>query len=95
MDPDAVVVRASELESAAVDDDLVILNPDRNDYVALDAIGRRIWERLERPQPVRSLCAQLGEEFDGDPNQIAADVIAFLDELQGDGLISVVPASGL
>jgi len=90
MEQGAVVVRTEGLMSAPVDDDLVVLNAERDSYGALDAIGRRIWELLEAPLPVAELCAQLGEEFDGEPAPIAADVSAFLDELEQEGLVRVV-----
>jgi Coenzyme PQQ synthesis protein D (PqqD) len=90
MDPSAVVARTQGLMSAPVDDDLVILNPARDDYVALDEVGRRIWELLEQPQTVGELCEALGAQFDGDAQQILGDVTTFLDELRDERLIDVV-----
>jgi hypothetical protein len=44
-----VVVRTAGLLSAAVDDEIVILNPHRGNYVGLDAIGRAVWDLIEQP----------------------------------------------
>jgi hypothetical protein len=87
---ESVVARNDELPSAPVDREIVFLNLPKETYVALDEIGRRIWELLERPRPVGELIDALEREFTGPPEQIAADVIAFLDELQGDGMLNVV-----
>jgi hypothetical protein len=89
VDRAARVGRKSGVMSAPVDDDLVILNPDRDDYVALDQIGRRIWELLEEQQTVGELCERLAAEFTGEREQIAADVMAFLDRLRDEGLVDV------
>ncbi len=88
--PDDLVVRTSDLMSAPVDQDLVILNTARDNYVALDEIGRGIWERLETPQRVSDLCRGLREEYEGDPDQIAADVLGFLVQLREAGLVRIV-----
>jgi hypothetical protein len=60
-----------------------------NNYISLDAIGRRIWELLENPAMVNDLCKQLGEEFEGTQEQISADVLSFLEELEREGLVRV------
>jgi hypothetical protein len=87
-----LVARADNLPSDAIDQDLVILNLKRDDYVALDAIGRRIWELIASPRRVDELCQQLSQEFDGPPEQIAADTLAFLNELEREEMLNVVDA---
>jgi len=85
----SIVVRAEGMMTAPVDQDIVILNMAKNNYVSLDNIGRRIWELIESPVIVSELCSKLGEEFTGSEEQIAADVLLFLNELQKDGLVRV------
>jgi hypothetical protein len=76
-----------------VDREAVILA--ENHYIALDDIGRRIWELLEQPERVDKLCESLSKEFKATPEQIAADVLPFLGELADEGLIQAVePPSG-
>jgi hypothetical protein len=72
-----------------VDQEIVLLNMKGNNYISLDAIGRRIWELLENPAMVNDLCKQLGEEFEGTQEQISADVLSFLEELEREGLVRV------
>lgn len=83
------IVRTEGMMSAPVDDDMVILNIPKNNYVSLDQIGRRIWDLLESPLTVAELCATLSGEFEGSSEQIAADVLAFLNELNSEGLVRV------
>jgi hypothetical protein len=90
---ESVVARNEDLPSAPVDREIVFLNVPKQSYVALDEIGRRIWELLERPRRVGELIGALELEFAGPSEQISADVIAFLDELQSDGMVHIVDES--
>lgn len=89
MDPTTTIERNGEHLSTPVDDDLVILNLPRDVYIALDPIGRRIWEMLDAPLTVAELCARLVQEFDSTAEQITTDVLAFLGEMAEEELIRV------
>ena len=86
---DSVVVRTPGKMSAPVNQDIVIFNPAGDNYVGLDEIGRRVWELLVVPVKANDLCARVAREFEGDPNEIAADVLAFVGELAAEGLVNV------
>ena len=86
----SVVTRTGGLMEAAVDQEIVILNMATDHYVGLDEIGRRIWELLEGPRRVDDLCQQLSKEFDAGPDQIAADVLPYLAELEREKLVHIV-----
>jgi len=77
----AVVVRTVGLLTAPVDDQIVILNPSRDNYVGLDAIGRAVWDLIEQPCQVAELCQKLSRDFDATPGQIAADLLPLLAEM--------------
>jgi hypothetical protein len=89
MDPDAIVTRNDELMSAPVDQELVFLNEATDSYVALDEVGCRIWDLLARPHRLRELVDLLCAEFDGPRAVVMADVVAFLGELDGEGMVRV------
>jgi hypothetical protein len=84
------IVRTQGLKSELVDEDLVILNLAGDSYIGLDKIGRRIWELIETPRRVDELCQQLSQEFDATPEQIAADLLPFVAELESEKLAHVV-----
>ncbi|MGO9751513.1 MAG: PqqD family protein [Solirubrobacteraceae bacterium] len=76
--------------SAVVDDEIVFLNPGTNSYVAIDRVGRQIWELLESPRRLDDLVAALAAEYDTEPTVIGADVAAVLDELEREGTVHAV-----
>jgi hypothetical protein len=86
----SVVIRTPGLLSAPVDDEIVILNSDRDNYVGLDAVGRVIWDLIEQPGVVAELCQKLSRDFDATPEEIAADVLPFLEEIVDEGIARVV-----
>lgn len=59
-------------------------------HLGLDRVGARIWQMLEQPRSVRSLCQQVSEEFGFEAEACARDVIALLALLARDRLIRVV-----
>jgi hypothetical protein len=87
--PDAVVVRRAEPLTAAVDGELVMLDPGRSLYFSLDAVGHRVWELLSEPRSVASLCSVLQGEFDVAADTCRADVLAFLEQLREAELLEV------
>jgi hypothetical protein len=84
------IVRTENLRFAALDDEIVILNMPKNNYIGLDEIGRFIWELVAEPCCVDELCNRLSQEFEATPEQIAADVLPFIEELISEGLIRIV-----
>ena len=84
------VVRNNQLMSTPVGEDIVVLNLAQNAYFGLNDIGRRIWGRLDNPCVVDLLIKSMVAEFAGDPAAITVDILAFLTEMENDGLIHVV-----
>jgi hypothetical protein len=95
IDLNSFVVRTDGLMAASIDKELVILNLAGDNYVGLDEIGRRIWELLETPHQVSELCRQLSREFEATPDQIVADVLPFLAELENEGMVHVAEGRSL
>ncbi len=89
IDKDAIVSRNDEMMSAPVDREIVFLNRSTDSYIALDEVGRKIWDLLDRPRRIEELIGVLCSEFDGPRETIAADVVAFLQELDGEGIVRI------
>lgn len=83
----STVIRTETSMTAPMDDDLVVVSLESNAYITLDAIGRQIWDLLETPQRVDALCERLSEMYEGASEQITADVVPFLLELESAGLV--------
>jgi hypothetical protein len=85
----SIVKRNSGLMSTRIDKDIFVLNLLRDNYIGLDETGQRVWDLIEIPVTVDRLCLQLTREYRGDRQQMSADLIAFLDELNTEGLLEV------
>src|SRR5262249_31599441 len=70
---------------------LVMMSVDKGDYVGLSEVGARIWELIDTPRELETLCSKLQEEFDVSNEICHADVEAFLKDLVHHGAIAVEP----
>jgi coenzyme PQQ synthesis protein D (PqqD) len=76
--------------AATVDREIVILSVDRGSYYGLDDIGSEIWEKLASPIRVDAICDALAEKHEGDRPTMERDVLALLEQMAAEGLISIV-----
>ncbi|MEI7831817.1 MAG: PqqD family protein [bacterium] len=95
MELSSTITRTQTCMVAPMENELVVVSLASNEYVALNEIGRVIWEMLETPQRVETLCAQLAEKYAASPELIYADILPFLQELQDVSLIEVTAADAL
>lgn len=79
-----VHILASDLE-----DELVMLNLESSHYYGLEAVGKFIWEQIRTPLTVAELVETLLAQFDVERETCEREVIAFLEELEQEGLIQV------
>ncbi len=71
-----------------VDGELVLMSIHLGNYYGVASSARRIWEMLESPVTLEHLLVELGREFEGDPAVMRADVVAFVESLQQQGLVT-------
>jgi hypothetical protein len=72
-----------------LDDELVLLNLDNERYYGLDGDSAHMWDVLSSSPTIDAGVAQLLAEYEVDPNQLRADVDAFLSELVENGLVEL------
>ncbi len=89
---DTLVSWHPEQVTAAVDGQVIVMGLIQGQYVGLDDIGSALWTLLEQPQTVGHICDQLAQQYRGDPDIIASDVLAFLEELRAIDLIQALDA---
>lgn len=77
--------------SAKIGDEMVMMSAEKGNYIGLTEVGARIWELIEAPQDVETVCARLQEEYDVAPEICRAEVEAFLNELAKHGAIALDP----
>lgn len=76
--------------AATVDREIVILSVERGSYYGLDDIGSEIWEKLANPTRIEAICDALAEKYESDRPTIERDVLALLEQMAAEGLISIV-----
>ncbi|MBX9797088.1 PqqD family protein [Sphingomonas sp.] len=86
------IIRSTEWLSAKVGDEVMMMSAASGVYMGLDAIAARIWDLLEEPSDIDSLCARLVGEFEVEPDECRRDVEAFLDDLARQGAVTLAGA---
>jgi hypothetical protein len=87
---DAVVTRTVGFVEAVVDEDIVALNVERGTCYGLDRAGSRIWKLLGTPIPIDDLCATLLAEYEVQPEVCKREVLALLEDLRAEGMITTL-----
>ena len=64
-----------------------MLNLESQAYVRVNATGRLLWERIETPQTIDSLAAELSAEFGIDRQRAVDDVTNFVRGMLERGLV--------
>ena len=89
MQHDLLITRTAELIETQVDDDMVALDVERGACLGFNETASRIWAMTAEPIALAALVAQLGQEFDVDPDACARDVEAVLMSFSDQGLVRV------
>lgn len=82
-------VRPSSFALATrVEDDVIVLNTDSDEFYAMGEVGSRLWELVAETMSIRDLvetmCSQYPEVSE---TQIRSDCLQFLEDLLRSGLI--------
>lgn len=77
----SIVVRTGDLVSAPMGDEVAMMDMVSGTYFVLDRVAAAIWDAIETPIAVDSLCARLREQFEVPEGRCEADVIPFLEKL--------------
>jgi hypothetical protein len=89
-----MVRRQGDWLTAKVGDELVMMSAETGNYIGLTDVGARIWELIETPQEMNTLCRKLQEEFDVSAETCRTDVEAFLNDFAKHGTIALDPPPG-
>jgi hypothetical protein len=85
------VVRASgDQTSANLGDAVAVLQMRSGIYYGLDGAGNDIWQMLQEPIDVGSIRDRLLEIYDVEPERCEQDLVAFLEALETEGLVTTV-----
>ncbi|MDZ7817300.1 MAG: lasso peptide biosynthesis PqqD family chaperone [Aliarcobacter sp.] len=85
----SIIKRNNDLLSSEMDDELVMMNLESNNYYGLNKIGKDIWEILEENQTLESLCNKLIEKYDVSFEECKNDITPFLEKLKESNIIEI------
>lgn len=65
----------------------ILLKPGSGQYYALEEVSREIWDACDGSRSVAEIIARMQAEYDAEPSEIEADVLALLGELVDEHLV--------
>ncbi len=92
LQPSTTLVRISDQVSGGIDGKVVILVVSAGEYHNMNEVGSRIWALLEKPTTLAALVDTLVAEFEVEQATCERETRAFLAQLLGDKLVTILPA---
>jgi len=83
---ETILVQRSDRASATIDEVTAIMDPDKDVYLLIDAVGSVIWSRIKEPTRLADICAELLASYDVDAETCRQDVLAFASDMVERGL---------
>lgn len=84
-----MIHRDGDWLAAKVGDELVMMSAAKGNYIGLSEVGARIWELIETPNDIDTVCAALQREFVIEPDTCRTEVEAFLEQMEKHGAVAV------
>ena len=87
--PNSVVRWSARAVATEVNDEIVLMNLERDRCYGLGVTGSEIWRRMREPIEVAELLTQLESVYQAAPGEIQSDVLKTLQQFAAEGLIQV------
>ena len=84
-----MIGRSGDWLSAKVGDEIMMMSAARGNYLGVNAVGARIWELIETPSDMDTICAALVREFEVDAVTCRAEVEQFITEMGKHGAVTI------
>lgn len=78
-----------DVVSRDLDGEAVLLNLASGAYFGLDRVGTRIWQLLRDHGRLSAVRDAIVDEYDVPPDAATGDLLRFVGELAGEGLVAV------
>jgi hypothetical protein len=79
------------IRSTVTNDGVVLLDVGNGKIFNSNAVGSRIWVKLQEGLDVDTITAQVSAEFNVSPERLRPDVEDFIDKLKVNGIVSDLP----
>ena len=80
---------STDIVSQDLDDELVMLDLGSETYFGLDEISTRAWRLIATKGTLGDVLEELEDEYEVEPERLCADLLAFAEHLQSQGLVKV------
>jgi len=86
---DLRIKQSEEILFQDIEDELIILNINDENYLGLDQVGTRMWNVLLNSNTTKHAYNQLLEEYDVEPNTLKKDLNNFINNLIENNLVKL------
>ena len=84
-------VPAPDVRGRNLENEAVLVLPDRGQVKVLNQVGASIWTLADGTRTVRDIAAAICAEYDVSQAEAEADTLAFVAELEAKGIILLSP----
>ena len=90
INPDTILQRNPDQLFTMIDDEVVMLNIDHEEYLNLNSHASYIWQQIEQPVQFSELIYQLCNAFDVDRVMCIEDTHGFIEEFVEKKIIQII-----
>ncbi len=90
LNADSRIQRVENIASATINGEVINLNPYNGQYYSLNEVSALLWENLEAPNDMMSLCELVMAEYEVDLETCMRDVQGFIQEMIDAGMLEVI-----
>ena len=80
---------ADTVFAQVVDDEMVLLDMESENYFGLDEVGTSIWQAMQEKETLQEVFDALLEQYDVEAEVLERDLIDFVNKLVESGLVEV------
>jgi ornithine carbamoyltransferase len=89
MDLNQKIIFADTVFAQEVDDEMVILDMESENYFGLDEVGTAIWQAMQEKETLQEVFDTLLAQYDVEPEVLETDLSNFVQKLLESGLVEV------
>ena len=89
MDLNQKIVLKENVFSQNIDDEIVLLDMQSENYFGVDGVGTVILQKIVKPLSLQSLKESLLEQYDVEEEVLESDMLSFIEKLYDHELIEV------
>ncbi|GAB3508611.1 PqqD family peptide modification chaperone [Emticicia fontis] len=84
-----IVGKNNNLPTTILDDELIMMDIEKGNYINLNKTGNIIWQYIEPPISVEDIIQKLVEKYNIDADVCTSDTIQYLEHMHTIGLIQI------